>query len=115
MADKELIKATKRAFSALLESTTGESKNHSQSGQSEITSGPRYPKIVFLSAIFILSIFSYSFSRIKQIKLAPNDESTSPDKTKILYNPIDKNDFMRRLATFMISFKNQFIKNNRMI
>ncbi|CAB4400418.1 uncharacterized protein OCT59_011004 [Rhizophagus irregularis] len=81
MADKELIKATKRAFSALLESTTGESKNHSKSGQSEITSGPR----------------------IKQIKLAPNDESTSPDKTKILYNPIDKNDFMRRLATFMDS------------
>lgn len=60
MADKELIKATKRAFSALLESTVGETKNKSQSGQSEI-SGPRYPKSVFLSVIFILSIFLILF------------------------------------------------------
>ncbi|SRR6266498_1329324 len=98
--DHEFIKATKRAFSALLESARGEPKSKSQI---EEISEPRYFNYIN-SFLIYASLIHFCFFRTKQIKLAPSEDSTSPNNSKVLYNPIDKNDFMRRLATFMISF-----------
>ncbi|CAI2181750.1 8230_t:CDS:2, partial [Funneliformis geosporum] len=78
--DNDFIRSAKRALSALLESARGETESKNISEE-------------------------ISEPRAKQVKLFQNeDDSTSPNKPKVFYNPIDKNDFMRRLATFMISF-----------
>jgi len=58
MADKELIKATKRAFSALIESAFGVRKNKIQSGQ---TSEPRYSNSFVFYLFNLFFRFSYHF------------------------------------------------------
>ncbi|CAI2181832.1 19977_t:CDS:2, partial [Funneliformis geosporum] len=73
--DNDFIRSAKRALSALLESARGETESKNISEE-------------------------ISEPRAKQVKLFQNeDDSTSPNKPKVFYNPIDKNDFMQEKMT----------------
>jgi hypothetical protein len=80
MADKELINATKRVFSAFIESAFGESKNKSQS---EGTSEPRYSNR--LGSYYVLSIILAHTPFLEQNRLNLFQITKLPHQIKIKY------------------------------